>query len=159
LKNFNGSTNPKDYNLDVLLDESEINKKLNFYSSATLNQPTEPIFENYTTATVNTNFVNFLSESMLLERNNVFGHYWEQGFLGRALIFLIDSMIQACLVSFELMKQRAETSDVRFQNPKDSTSDLVLFDLVEIERAKQIKVIKALLTDCKQIRRELEALD
>lgn len=57
------------------------------------------------------------------------------------------------------MKQRAETSDVRFQNPKDSTSDLVLFDLVEIERAKQIKVIKALLTDCKQIRRELEALD
>lgn len=37
LKNFNGSTNPKDYNLDILLDESDVNKKLNFYSSATLN--------------------------------------------------------------------------------------------------------------------------
>jgi len=35
----------------------------------------------------------------------------------------------------------------------------VLFDLVEIERYKQIKIIKALYTDCKQVRRELEALD
>ncbi len=108
LKNFNGSSNPKDYNLDIMLDESEVNKNLNFYSSATLNQPTEPNFQNYTTATVNTNLVNFLSESMLQERNNIFSSYWEQGFLGRALIFLIDSMIQACLVSFELMKQRAD---------------------------------------------------
>jgi hypothetical protein len=103
-RNFNGSTNPRNYNLDVALEESEVNKKLQFYSSSTLNQPTEPIYEHYTIATVSTNFINFLSESMLQERNNICPHYWEQGFLGRALIFLIDSMIQACLTSFELMK-------------------------------------------------------
>jgi hypothetical protein len=44
-------------------------------------------------------------------------------------------------------------------SPKDTTCDLVLYDLVEIERQKQIKLIRALITDCKQVRRELEVLD
>lgn len=148
-KNFNGSTNPRNYNLDVVLEESQVNKKLQFYSSETLNQPTEPLFEQYTINTVNTNFINFLSESMLQERNNIFPHYWEQGFLGRALIFLIDSMIQACLTSFQLMKQRAEHSESRIQIPPAVSCDLVLYDLVEIEREKQIKFLRALVTDCK----------
>jgi hypothetical protein len=40
---------------------------------------------------------------MLTERNIVKEFYWEQGFMGRFLIYLVDQMIIANLASAELI--------------------------------------------------------
>ncbi|MFO0001297.1 MAG: hypothetical protein ACK559_09210, partial [bacterium] len=63
----------------------------------------EPDFSQYPYSTADSNFINFLKECLLNERNNIFDLYWQEGFLGKNLLYLIDKMIVACFTTFELI--------------------------------------------------------
>ena len=103
------SSKPQDYQLDMPLQEQEINTKLKFFSSQTLNQHPEPLLSDFQNPS--TNYVAFLSWCLQNERNVVYEHYWSEGFLGRALLFLIDKIITACECSFQLMRARDSQDD------------------------------------------------
>jgi hypothetical protein len=55
--------------LDIELDESEVNQKLPFISADT---EFEPNLEQYTLDTVEDNYIKFLEESLVAERNLIF---------------------------------------------------------------------------------------
>ena len=103
------SSRPQDYQLDIPLQEQEINTKLKFFSSQTLNQSPEPLLSDF--QNTSTNYVSFLSWCLQNERNVIYEHYWNEGFLGRALLFLIDKIITACECSFQLMRARDSQDD------------------------------------------------
>lgn len=103
----------KDYKLDQILDAKDLNLKLAFYSSKNLSITDEQLKDQleaqqgeYSVTTASTNYMNFLRTCMIYERTAVFQSYWEEGFIGRVLLYLIDKLIQASFTSFESLEQK-----------------------------------------------------
>jgi hypothetical protein len=107
------------------------------------------------------NYLSFLSWCLHHERNQVYEHYWKEGFLGRALLFLIDKIITACECSFQLMlaqkrqSQSDSTHDEQQVINKLSNSQITSYDMVKIERKKIVKALKKLLDDTLLLKQEL----
>lgn len=150
------SSRPQDYQLDIPLQEQEINTKLKFFSSQTLNQTPEPLLSDF--QNTSTNYVSFLSWCLQNERNVIYEHYWNEGFLGRALLFLIDKIITACECSFQLMRARdsQDDSELIFET---SQQEIATADLRQIERTKEIKALKKLIEDTRTVKQELLKLE
>ena len=150
------SSRPQDYQLDIPLQEQEINTKLKFFSSQTLNQSPEPLLSDF--QNTSTNYVSFLSWCLQNERNVIYEHYWNEGFLGRALLFLIDKIITACECSFQLMRARdsQDDSELIFET---SQQEIASADLRQIERTKEIKALKKLIEDTRTVKQELLKLE
>ncbi len=62
----------------------------------------------YTLDTAEDNYIKFLEESLVAERNLIFQHYWQEGFLGRALLYVIEKFIVGCVMSFRLSEHECQ---------------------------------------------------
>ena len=56
------------------------------------------------------NYMDFLYDEMVRERKLVKHCYYDQGYLGRILIYLIDKLILGCNTSFEFIKAERNKS-------------------------------------------------
>lgn len=119
------------------------------------------------------------------ERDSVKGQYWEQGFLGRFLVYLMDRIIQASITSFNLSMQ--EQSKLRQKSAQQSQSDpsqsaissiknasafyedtknaigaasqnFSVQNQEKIEKLKRVRMLKSLLADCRQVKLEYKRL-
>lgn len=101
-------------------------------------------------------FTQVLQDAILNERNQVFQKYWDEGYLGRVLLFLIDKLVQACVVSFEMLRQEHHREGAP---PKRDQQVFVLSNLQRIEKRKRVKVLKYMLSELKAVRVELEKVE
>jgi hypothetical protein len=97
----------KDYCLDRPLEVFEINKKVAYINTDDVRRrfgisDLDP--SQYPVQQAGENYMNYLQDQLLLERRVFVQCYYDQGFLGRVLIYCIDKLIQGCTASFELMK-------------------------------------------------------
>jgi len=113
--------------------------------------------------------MNYLQDELLLERKVFVLCYYDQGFLGRMLVYCIDKLIQGCTASFELMKQERQlllTS--QSQSITESSNDsntmrkssivpetigaaavtkIAVHDLNKIEQIKRVRMLRSVLQD------------
>lgn len=174
----------KDYCLDLPFDVNEINKKLSFVNTDDARRKFEindldP--SNYPVQHASTNYISYLQDEMMLERKVYVQSYYDQGFLGRVLIYCIDKLIQGCTASFELIKQERQIltySQTMTESSIDSGSSrrtsiypaevtvvapsvtrVAVHDLDRIELMKRIRMLRSVLKDCKQVRKEADRVN
>ena len=97
-----GSCLVKDYELDGRLSPEEINHKLSFVRVDLKLAPSIDYTQQFPPATAETNYQRLMELKLNQERDAVRDQYWQQGFLGRFLVYLIDRIIQASLTTAQM---------------------------------------------------------
>lgn len=83
----------KDYDLDKRLNPEEINHKLSFLRRSMEEIQQINFADEYTPASAEENYILAVQKMLHGERDAVKDQYWQQGFLGRFLVYLMDRII------------------------------------------------------------------
>lgn len=75
----------------------------------------------YSIQNVHDNYMNYLYDELLRERNLVKTFYHNSNYLGRVYLYCIDKLIQGCAASFHLIKIERDKAIVNSQTSNTLT--------------------------------------